>query len=393
MKFSLRLGVLVSSFFSSLLWSLNLLLFLYTLLVYYLLYEVPIGHWVGGIFMISLPIAWGFNLLFILFWLLVRPWRAVLAVVTMLIGIPFWRRTITYSQPGNNPEKWPTFQVMSYNVMGFNRYDVVDTQHPDDANDMINWVLKEPSDVKCFQEFYNDNNSFVFKTIRRLERAGYPYYAILNSPEREGMKDEPGKFIGVALFSRHPIVKRGEEVFDHFNGLVWADVKMGSDTVRVISLHLQSMGIRVGGMLDEEQRSRVKRNTQGLLRQLRQGLTLRRNQINRVEEYYRNSPHPVIICGDFNDTPYSFSYGKLRKILRNAFEDAGRGFGFSFNKAPGFLRIDNQFYNARFLEPLNYTTYREIKYSDHYPIMAQYAIKPREISKDRRPKTHVEFDF
>ncbi|MGA0559648.1 endonuclease/exonuclease/phosphatase family protein [Larkinella sp. VNQ87] len=393
MKFSLRLGVLVSSFFLSLFWSLNLLLFLYTLLVYYLLYEVPIGHWTASVLMISLPVAWGFNLFYIVFWGLVRPWRTLMPLVTMLIGIPFWRRTLTYNRPDANSEKRPTLQVMSYNVMGFNKYDVVDTQHPDYANQMIDWVLKEPSDIKCFQEFYNNNTSVVFKTIRRLERAGYPYYAILHPPDRDYLKEKDGKFIGVALFSRYPIVKRGEEVFDHFNGLVWADVKIDRDTIRVISVHLQSMGIRVGGMLNQRETEQVKENTQGLLRQLRQGFTMRRNQIARIEEYYRNSPYPVIISGDFNDTPYSYAYGKLRRLLRNAFEDAGRGFGFSYNKAPGFLRIDNQFYNARFLEPLNFVTYKDVKFSDHYPIMAQYAIKPREISKDRRPRTHVEFDF
>ncbi|MFC5411020.1 endonuclease/exonuclease/phosphatase family protein [Larkinella bovis] len=389
MKFSFRLGVLVSSFFLSLFWSLNLLLFLYTLLVYYLLYEAPTGHWMASVLMISLPVAWGFNLIYIVFWLLVKPWRALMPVVTMLIGIPFWRRTFTYSRPELNSEKRPTLQVMSYNVMGFNKYDLVDTQRPDDANHMIEWVLNEPSDVKCFQEFYNENRSVVFRTIRRLERAGYPYYAVLRSPERDG----PGTFFGVALFSRYPIVKRGDEVFDNFNGLVWADVKVGTDTLRVVSVHLQSMGIRVGGMLKEQESKQVKEQTQGILRQLRQGFTLRRNQIARVEEFYRNSPYPIIICGDFNDTPYSYTYGKLRRVLRNAFEDAGRGFGFSYNKEPGFLRIDNQFYNARFLQPLNFVTYQDVKFSDHYPIMAQYAIKPREISKDRRPRTHIEFDF
>ncbi|GAB3316397.1 endonuclease/exonuclease/phosphatase family protein [Larkinella ripae] len=368
-------------------------MFLYTLLVYYLLYEVPIGHWMASVLMISLPVAWALNLLFIIFWVLVRPWRAVLPVVTMLIGIPFWRRTLAFSQPGSNSEKRATLQIMSYNVMGFNKYDVVDTQHPDDANRMIDWVLKESSDVKCFQEFYNNSSSVVFKTIRRLEKAGYPYYAVLHPPDKEDRKDEQGKFIGVALFSRHPIVKRGEEVFDNFNGLVWADLKIGVDTIRVISVHLQSMGIRVGGMLEEQKTDQVREKTQGVMRQLRQGFTHRRNQIARIEEYYRNSPHPVIVCGDFNDTPYSYTYGKLRRLLRNAFEDAGRGFGFSYNKAPGYLRIDNQFYNARFLEPLNYVTYRDVKFSDHYPIMAQYAIKPREVSKDRTPRTHVEFDF
>ncbi|WP_128545954.1 endonuclease/exonuclease/phosphatase family protein [Larkinella soli] len=389
MKFTLKLGVLVSSFISSLIWSLNLLLFLYTLLVYYLLYEVPIGHWVAGVLMISLPIVWGVNLLLLLFWLLVRPWRALMPLIAMLIGIPFWRRTFALNQPGSNGEKGATLKVMTYNAMAFNKYDMVETQHPDDANQMIEWVVKEPADIKCFQEFYNDNNSVVFKTIRRLGKGGYPYYATLNPPERPGYKG----FIGVALFSRYPIVRRGDEVFDNFNGLVWADVKVGVDTIRVLSVHLQSMGIRVGGMLEQRESQQVKSNTRGLLRQLRHGFTLRRNQILRIEQYYRNSPYPVIICGDFNDTPYSYVYGKMRRLLRNAFEDAGRGFGFSYNKAPGFIRIDNQFYNARYLDAINYVTYRDIKFSDHYPVMAEYVVKPKEISKDRTPRTHIEIDL
>ena len=59
------------------------------------------------------------------------------------------------------------------------------------------------------------------------------------------------------------------------------------------------------------------------------------------------SPYPVILCGDFNEVPYGYAYGRVRKQLRNAFENSGTGFGFTYNKAPRYIRIDNQFYSNK----------------------------------------------
>ncbi|WP_266368286.1 endonuclease/exonuclease/phosphatase family protein [Tellurirhabdus rosea] len=376
MNIVFRLLNLLTRFLGSILWSLNLLLFLYTLLVYYLCYSLQTEHWVAGIMMMSLPVAWALNVLCIFFWLLVRrPYRSLLSLVTMVAGLPFWPRTFAFHQPENPPAAQPVLRVMSYNVSGFNKYDVNMTQHPDQARPMIEWIVNDTSDVKCFQEYYNQSESVLFSVTRKLERAGYRYYSFLeqkNTPYGE-------KFVGCALFSRLPILDRGSLSFDPkhngFNGFVWADVKTRTDTVRVFSVHLESMGIRVKRITEAEGASTAKKEARGIIRSLREGFTLRRDQVRILEEHIGRSPHPVIVCGDFNDTPYSVVYGRLRRQLSNAFESAGWGVDFSYHKPPGFIRIDNQFYDSRSLNALSFATLKEYNFSDHYPIIGAYAVK------------------
>ena len=134
------------------------------------------------------------------------------------------------------------------------------------------------------------------------------------------------------------------------------------------------MGIRVARVFTQDAVAGVKYETRSILSALRTGFTDRRIQIEIVEGYVAQSPYPVIVTGDFNDTPYSIVYERLRRRLRNAFEDAGRGFGFTLNRAPRYIRIDNQFYDPR-LTVFSFQTLRDVPFSDHYPILGRYGIK------------------
>jgi endonuclease/exonuclease/phosphatase (EEP) superfamily protein YafD len=202
----------------------------------------------------------------------------------------------------------------------------------------------------------------------RLRKAGYVYNVTL--------RQDAHSFIGVAIFSKYAIINQGIELFgqhDH-NGIVWADIRLGSDTVRIINVHLESMGIRVRRVLNQEEMAGVRSETRGILSQLREGFTARGQQIRRVEKHIADSPYPVIVTGDFNETPYSVAYGRIRSKLNSAFEEAGRGFGFTLNRAPKLLRIDNQFYDARRLTPLSFKTFNDVPYSDHFPIFGEYVV-------------------
>lgn len=357
----------LSSFFLSLVWSLNLLLFLYTLLLYYLLHWLPVEHWSAGMLLITMPLAWAFNLLFVMFWLLTHPWRAALSGMALLLGLVFEARTFSWNAPQSNTGNLPTFNVLSYNVMHFASSDGSPKVRRVNELNMTDWVLHQDAPIKCFQEFYNSPTNPTLRMIDRLWAAGYHYYLTLQQPDASG-------FIGVALFSRYPIVRHGQEDFKTFNGLIWADIKINEDTVRIINVHMQSMGIRVGHVLQQQEMAGVKHETKGILSALRDGFIARRLQVRVVERYVAQSPYPVVVTGDFNDTPYSVVYERLRRRLQNAFEDGGRGFGFSYNRLPGFIRIDNQFYNDQKLTLLNFETFK-LPYSDHYPIKGTYGIK------------------
>lgn len=371
MNFKFTPGRWFAWFFTSIFWSLNVLLFFYTCLLYYLLHWLPSQHWVAGMLLITLPIAWLFNLIFIVFWTIGRSWRALLPLLTLLAGFWLWPRTFAYEPMERNIKGQPTVSIFSYNVMTFDAVSYFPKRQLSAiSQQMTRFVCRQTADILCFQEFYNEPALPVFNIIERLRQKGYAYYRTLHpSP----IKGETG-MLGVALFSRYPILNQGEEEFQDFNGLVWADIKVGSDTVRVINVHLQSMGIRVARVFTQDQMAGVKYETRTILSALRTGFTDRRTQVGIIEKYVTQSPYPVIITGDFNDTPYSVVYERLRQRLHNAFEDAGRGFGFTLNRAPYYVRIDNQFYDPR-LTAFSFKTLRDVPFSDHFPIIGRFGLK------------------
>ena len=113
----------------------------------------------------------------------------------------------------------------------------------------------------------------------------------------------------------------------------------------------------------------VKRNYRQTLRKLNRGSLARSKQLALLTEHVKNSPHRVILLGDLNEIPYSYAYFKLSENLVNAFEKAGRGFGFTYNKVLFFLRIDHIFSDPS-LKAIQFKTHREVDYSDHYPVSA-----------------------
>ncbi len=365
---------LLQLFFRSLFWSLNIGLVLYTLLAYWLLYDLPVQHWSASMVMITLPVAWVLNGLYVALWLFANRWRAVLSGLTLLAGFWLWPRTLALNTAEPNNGREPTLSLLSYNVANFRSDEFYNTPPKrKKAQQITDWVVEHEAPVKCFQEFYNSQRHPTLHMAKRLRDAGYRYEAMLNPYYFQ----VPDCFIGVAIYSKYPIVQQGREPFEQHthNGIVWADIAVGTDTIRIVNVHLESMGIRVGRVLKQEEMAGVRAETRGILSLLREGFMARQGQIRRVENYITGSRYPVIVTGDFNDTPYSVTYGRMRQRFSNAFEEAGQGFGFTLNRAPNFLRIDNQFYDATRLTAHQFKTYRDVPFSDHFPIWGEYLMR------------------
>ena len=374
MSFQTRISQFLAFIGRSLIWSLNIGVFFYTLLIYYLLARLPLEHWLASMIMITLPIAWLLLVLVGLFWLFTRPWRSLLSALGLLLGLWLYPRTFSVHTTPPDEAEPNAFSVLSYNVSVFGLdvyFESKQKKIPAQAKQMTNWVISHPAEIKCFQEFYSGTQDITYQMVSRMEQAGYRYHTFLK-PSETG-------YIGVATFSRHPIINEGRHVFSSFNGMVWTDINLGDDTIRVINVHLQSMGIRVRRVLEKDEMSEVKAETRSVLGALKAGFKARQAEVHLVEEQIDQSPYPVVVTGDFNDTPYSVVYERLRRRLPNAFEDAGHGFGFTLNRAPRTIRIDNQFYDPR-LQVLDFETHRDQPHSDHYPVEGKYVLLRRKKS-------------
>jgi endonuclease/exonuclease/phosphatase family metal-dependent hydrolase len=180
---------------------------------------------------------------------------------------------------------------------------------------------------------------------------------------------------GIATYTTYPILKKEVLYFDQktANVCIYTDLLINSDTVRVFNCHLQS--VRFGaeeykfleslGQAEEEQT--VKR-TRSILSRLRTAFIKRAAQADLISKTIAESPYPVIVCGDFNDTPLSYTYKKISENLLDAFRESGNGFGTSYaGPIPG-LRIDYLLHSADFISYKYHTL--KVKLSDHYPVEA-----------------------
>ena len=353
-------------------WRLHQLFFCFTLLVYGLSYFAFSGHWVFGFMMMSLPVLLIIHLIICVFWLFVSPIKARLSAVALLLSFPFWVRTWKF--PTDAPPLGEgEITVMSYNLMNFDVYRYLDGVNSQNALAMIDWAKNTQADIKCFQEFYNLESRPHLNTLQQFKNAGHPYVTVAHPAV---FKHEKHAF-GLAIMSKYPIVQRGEMEFQDQNGMLYADIKIGKDTLRVINVHLRSLIVRFGRLKEaykEKDYDQGKSETRKVLGKLKKGFIKHGEETEWLTEWIDQSPHPVLLCGDFNETPYGFAYGQVRKRLSNSFENAGSGFGFSYQNAPRFIRIDNQFFDEKSLKIVSFRTRRDVKYSDHYPIIGRYKV-------------------
>lgn len=354
-----------------LLWFLYQCFAFYTLLIYTLILWVPSDGWVAGFMMMSFPLVVAIHLISVPMWFVVERKKAIVPVVMVLLASIFLSRTYGLNSKGAEADTDSTkeFSVMSYNVHTFRKHSERNTEKgKSQIRDMKAWVGNSGADVLCMPEYYDEDNT-ILDTGNYLRKKGYKYSAHFH-------RRKYGKsYWGLVILSKLPIVASKDSVFVAQNGMIQADIKVGSDTVRIIGLHLYSMMLSLGNLVHQKEMDGIKDEGRITLSKMKNGFIRRSEELRVLQKWVANSPFPVVVCGDFNEVPYGYVYGQLRKSLKNSFEEKGTGFGFTFNHLPYFIRIDHQFYDDTHLSVHDFTTYSKIKYSDHYPIMGTYSFK------------------
>lgn len=271
-----------------------------------------------------------------------------------------------------SPERTSDFTVMSYNVATFNT-----TRMESKSSDSLfnasfyNWLRENESpDILCMQEFYHSDLQDYDNTLDSILRLGKYKYFYMNPVYKE---DFNGVF-GVITFSKFKALKSGEIRYgdSDFNKGTFHDFKIKNDTVRVLNFHLNSMSIRWNNSDTLSFFDRMSYNAHNIYDRLHAGYVRRKDELNQIEKFIDESPYKIIICADINSIPYSYTYQRLKSRFGNAFEQGGWGLGYTCNRFPWFVRIDNQFYDKR-LKVDYFTTHSEMTDSDHYPIEAGYS--------------------
>jgi len=315
---------------------------------------------------------------FIFFWLFLKPKRALISVITIALAyfpisniIPL-RLSHSFAKPkSGNSLRVMTWNVAQFNVMG-------DEKHPAVKKQMLNIINEYEPDIACFQEMVAEDSTItdhghVDDFLKKLNFDNY-FYSYNSKEDFWGYAH-----FGIIIFSKYPIINKKTISWypnDYNSIFQYVDIVKGTDTVRVFNIHLQSLRFSRSNLkyIDEptvEDKTAIK-ESKNILKKFKIGFLKRQEQSDRIRDEIKKSPYPVIVSGDFNDVPNSYSYHTIGKGLNNAFVEKGGGLGRTFSGISPVLRIDNIFVDES-MKVQQFLTIKK-KLSDHFPILADVEV-------------------
>lgn len=343
------------SVINKILYLINSICLLLLILSYLSPYISPIDFWPISFFGLLFPFFYIINSLFLLYWIfnLKRPVWANLII--LLIGIQHIDLFIGFNDSVR--EEKNSFKILSYNVRLFNRYEWIPKS--DIKSDIIDLIKREEADIVCIQESYNDN---------KIPKLGYKYRHI-------GLQNKESK-LHMAIYSKYPQIAKntvsikGKKMN---NTCIYSDIIINTDSVRVYNIHLASNWFKRSdySFLKNPKKEKLKEGLIEIIKKMKSSYIKRAEQVLEIKKHMNSSNLPIIVCGDFNDTPLSYAYKKISNNLNDSFSQSGKGIGQTFLKIPA-LRIDYILHEKSY-RSFNYKQYNE-EFSDHYAISTELSI-------------------
>lgn len=351
-------------------------LFAVALLISYLApYINPQKIWFIAFFGLAYPFFLIMNALFIFIWLIRFEKTFLLSLICILAGWNYPGRFYQFKAKPIISTEENYSKVISYNVHFFGNYNPKESANFEEEA-ILEYLLEENADILCLQECYLAKDSKPF--FNMMQKDGIAYYKVFY-PYVESKKSS-----GMLIFSRYPIIRTSEIVSDSTNSRIFgmtADILLGSDTVRIYNLHLQSIKLsdeefifnRIPEIANKKENKKLKEDSRRLLSKLKRSFIKRGSHATIISDHIKSCPYPLIVCGDFNDTPLSFAYYKVKKGLEDAFILSGKGTGQTYAGNYPSFRIDYLLHSKHF-DSWGFST-GELTASDHYPVAAYLKLK------------------
>ncbi|MGL5272313.1 MAG: endonuclease/exonuclease/phosphatase family protein [Phocaeicola sp.] len=244
--------------------------------------------------------------------------------------------------------------VMTYNVRTFGG-EITGFS----AKEFLEILKEKEIDVICFQE-YATSGDFTEQDVYDLYSSYFPYSFI-------------PKDYSNAIYSKYPIKQNQAISFpESNNNAVWADIEVDKSIIRVINVHMQTTSFdRTRGKIAKARVNLGYESQDDIINSfvnegIKENIIKRANQARTIQSLVHSTDQQVILCGDFNDMPGTYTYETLKSGLKDGFKSAGLGYGATYRSLYNLLRIDYVFHSP----DLTAIKYETIPYemSDHNPV-------------------------
>jgi len=337
-----------------------------TLLISYLAVHISPGDFaLPAYFGLAYPYLLLLNVLMVIAWAMLLRFEALISLAVIALGITHFSNYLKLGKPSG--DKSGTFKILSYNIRLFNYYE--SKEGSGSEKKVIEFLKSQKADIICLQEYFVQGSASAKEASIKAALGGKynSHIKVIGWGKKNSY--------GIATFSRFPIIKKGEIIHPGSSSLtIYSDILVGKDTFRIYNNHLQSFRLKQmeKSFLEEmtAEENETFEEVKVLSTSLRKGFIRRAMQAQVLKDHIDRSKHPVIVAGDFNDTPVSYSYRKIRKGLNDSFVNAGYGAGFTYKGNYPPNRIDYILYDDALIN--NYFEIIKVKYSDHYPVVAWF---------------------
>lgn len=334
-------------------------------------YINPEKIWFIALFGLGFIYLYSINIVLLLFNILRKRKMLFLHLLVFVIGFPVFLKHFKFNSADNVHND--DIKLMTYNVRVFDLYNW--SKNLETKAEMFKLIKDQDPAIVCFQEFYSSTNA-EYRNLDSLKQ-------LLNLNEIHTLFPVflyGTDYFGVVTMTNLTVVRK-ETVFHNkaqSNGAICTDVILNKrDTVRIYNVHLQSIRFKpedykfiksIEISADQKQIDGL----EGLITRLKKAFVLRASQVNLLADHIKKSPYPVLVVGDFNDTPSSYTYHKLSGNLSDAFQESGSGISTTYNGSFPAFRIDYILHDKQ-IQSSNYKVIKK-NLSDHYPIVCNISI-------------------
>lgn len=329
----------------------------------------PAVHPRLALFGLGFPLLLLLNIAFVAFWLVFHVRHVWLPFAGMLLSIPY----IYDYCPLNWPEKRPAdaLQLLTYNTEFIGK----GVKGDDGRYPLLDYLAASGADIICLQEGVANKTPKPEYVDSIMMAAGYHV---------RHLKD--GKPESQIIYTRLPILSINRIAYESTtNGSLAMELQYGEDTVLLVNNHFESYKLtpedkkKYKEIIKDPESGHAESNSKELVRKMAGASRLRGPQVDSVLNYIKASGREaVIVCGDFNESPISYSCHRLSSELTSAFRQSGNGLGLSYNQKGFYFRIDHVFVSDYWQ---TYETHvdKSAPWSDHYPMITFLKKRKKEI--------------
>jgi endonuclease/exonuclease/phosphatase family metal-dependent hydrolase len=342
------------SFISKTMLFFNVVVAIITLMAYLLPFLAPKWFPFLSVLSLFLPFFLVVNLLFFMYWLIQFKKYIFVSGLVLLLGITFINKFYNLKST-TLPKSEKEFTIMSYNVRLFNKFNW--NKKANIPTKISEFVTEKNPDILCVQEYSN---------LEKTQFSNYKYKHVF--------KEGKNIIVGNAIFSKYKIIDKGVINFPNStNNAVYADIIKDKDTLRIYSMHLQS--IKISTDIEEEEIQKMNESkTKYIFRKISSAFTKQQEQALLLKQHYTDCKYKKIICGDMNNSAFSFVYRTIKGSMQDAFESNGEGFGKTYNFKYYPARIDYIFADKN-IQINSFETLNDFYNSDHFPLISRLEIK------------------